>query len=190
MIVGWGILSPISKNMGWAPGYVGDMATGARGWILWISLAIMCADSFIALVPVIVRYIAKIVWESKPHTGAEVESHDEEYADRDPETPNRLVPMKWVIIGLTVSIIIGIFLVWIVFGHEGIKPWASLIGFIISMGLSLLGARALGETDLNPVSGLGKIAQLLFAVMQPGQVVANIIAGGMIHSTWAVAEGC
>jgi len=38
--------------------------------------------------------------------------------------------------------------------------------------------RALGETDLNPVSGLGKISQLVFAVVQPSNVVANLIAGG------------
>lgn len=42
--------------------------------------------------------------------------------------------------------------------------------------------RALGETDLNPVSGLGKISQLLFAVIQPGNVVANIIAGGVAEA--------
>lgn len=49
--------------------------------------------------------------------------------------------------------------------------------------------RALGETDLNPVSGLGKISQLLFAVIQPGNVVANIIAGGVAEAgaqQWAV----
>lgn len=180
MIVGWAVLSPISKSAGWAPGPVSDMTNGARGWILWISLAIMCADSFVALVPVVARYIAKLIWESKPHTRAEIDAHKEENDDREPEPPERLVPMKWVVVGLTSSIVVGIILVWIIFGHEGIKPWASLVGFIISMGLSVLGARALGETDLNPVSGLGKIAQLLFAVMQPGQVVANIIAGGTL----------
>lgn len=42
--------------------------------------------------------------------------------------------------------------------------------------------RALGETDLNPVSGLGKISQLLFAWIQPGNVVANIIAGGVAEA--------
>jgi hypothetical protein len=38
--------------------------------------------------------------------------------------------------------------------------------------------RALGETDLNPVSGLGKVSQLVFAIVQPSNVVANLIAGG------------
>jgi OPT oligopeptide transporter protein len=42
--------------------------------------------------------------------------------------------------------------------------------------------RALGETDLNPVSGLGKISQLLFAWILPGNVVANIIAGGVAEA--------
>jgi hypothetical protein len=42
--------------------------------------------------------------------------------------------------------------------------------------------RALGETDLNPVSGLGKISQLFFAAIQPGNVVANIIAGGVAEA--------
>lgn len=39
--------------------------------------------------------------------------------------------------------------------------------------------RALGETDLNPVSGLGKISQLIFAVVQPSNIVANLVAGGV-----------
>ena len=48
--------------------------------------------------------------------------------------------------------------------------------------LFLIRVRALGETDLNPVSGLGKISQLLFAWIQPGNVVANIIAGGVAEA--------
>lgn len=39
--------------------------------------------------------------------------------------------------------------------------------------------RALGETDLNPVSAIGKISQLVFAVVQPNNVVANLVAGGI-----------
>lgn len=46
----------------------------------------------------------------------------------------------------------------------------------------IISVRALGETDLNPVSGLGKISQLIFAVVQPSNVVANLIAGGVSSS--------
>jgi len=53
---------------------------------------------------------------------------------------------------------------------------------IILIPYIICSVRALGETDLNPVGGLGKISQLLFAVIQPGNVVANIIAGGVAEA--------
>lgn len=40
-LLGWGVLSPIAKNNGWAPGNVSDWETGSKGWIVWVSLAIM-----------------------------------------------------------------------------------------------------------------------------------------------------
>jgi uncharacterized oligopeptide transporter (OPT) family protein len=44
-ILGWGVLSPLAKNRKWAPGPVDDWENGSKGWIVWISLAIMLADS-------------------------------------------------------------------------------------------------------------------------------------------------
>ncbi|KAG1728661.1 OPT oligopeptide transporter protein-domain-containing protein [Suillus lakei] len=179
MLVGWGILSPLSKYSGWAPGPVGDMSTGARGWILWVSLAIMCADSLVSLLPVVYEYCIKMAaWYRPAKSADDAETHE----DLEVETADRLVPAKWVIYGLLSSICVGTILVWIVFGNDGIKPWATLIGFMMGGLLSILGVRALGETDLNPVSGLGKISQLLFAWIQPGNVVANIIAGGVAEA--------
>nr|VWO96542.1 Oligopeptide transporter OPT-like protein [Ganoderma boninense] len=178
MLVGWGILSPISKYSGWAPGPVGDMTVGARGWILWVSLAIMCSDSVVSLIPVVVELFQEKVWRSlRGHSGDDMAPESKEV-----ETEDRLVPMSWVVWGLGGSIVLGTVLVWLVFGDEGIKPWATLIGFVMGGLLSVLGVRALGETDLNPVSGLGKISQLFFAWIQPGNIVANIIAGGVAEA--------
>ncbi|PIL32182.1 transporter [Ganoderma sinense ZZ0214-1] len=190
MLVGWGILSPISKYSGWAPGPVGDMTVGARGWILWVSLAIMCSDSVVSLIPVVVELFQEKVWRTfRGHSGDDMAPESKEI-----ETEDRLVPMSWVIWGLGGSIVLGTVLVWLVFGDEGIKPWATVIGFVMGGLLSVLGVtltttalwgrsvRALGETDLNPVSGLGKISQLFFAWIQPGNIVANIIAGGVAEA--------
>ncbi|KAI0346306.1 oligopeptide transporter [Trametopsis cervina] len=181
MLVGWGFLSPLAKNSGWAPGPVGDMTTGSRGWILWISLAIMCTDSLVSLIPVICEIIVQKLLPSRislslsDPTGSRKE-------DKEVETDDRLVPLSWVLWGTGGSIIIGTLLVWLVFGDEGIKPWATVVGYLLGALLSVLGVRALGETDLNPVSGLGKISQLLFAWIQPGNIVANIIAGGVAEA--------
>ncbi|OCH94867.1 OPT oligopeptide transporter [Obba rivulosa] len=175
MLVGWGILSPIATHAGWAQGPVGDMATGARGWILWVSLAIMCVDSLVSLMPVVWEVLYLKIWRGRAKA-------DDGHSEKEPETEDRLVPMRWVIWGLGASVVLGTGLVWLVFGNEGIKPWATFIGFIMGGVLSIFGVRALGETDLNPVSGLGKISQLFFAWIQPGNIVANIIAGGVAEA--------
>ena len=199
MLVGWAVLSPLSKLSGWAPGPVGDMSNGARGWILWVSLGIMCADSLVSLVPVAIEFITDIIWSRKKRHSALGESPHENH---ETETEDRLVPNSWVATGLFVSVVVGTFLVWAVFGNERIKPWATLCGFVLGGLLSIIGwvfslqspiyleahfllqcrVRALGETDLNPVSGLGKISQLFFAWIQPGNIVANIIAGGVAEA--------
>lgn len=103
-------------------------------------------------------------------------------SEEELEPPSRLVPTSWVLSGLAASAVLGVGLVWKIFGADGIHPWATAVGLVLASILSLLGVRALGETDLNPVSGIGKISQLLFAVLQPGNVVANIIAGGVAEA--------
>ncbi|KAJ3808682.1 OPT oligopeptide transporter protein-domain-containing protein [Lentinula aff. lateritia] len=178
MLVGWGILSPIAKFSGWAPGPVGDMTSGSRGWILWVSLAIMCADSLVSLLPVAWEFLVDTVRRMKHGSSLQLEGKN----DGEIESADRLVPGRWVIIGWCVSVLVGIALVWIVFGHEGIKPAATFAGYVIGGLLSVLAVRALGETDINPVSGLGKISQLFFAWIQPGNIVANIIAGGVAEA--------
>lgn len=130
MLAGWAILSPLAKLSGWAPGPVGDMGNGARGWILWVSLGIMCADSLISLLPIVFEYARDLVNQGRqPDTK---ENHET-------ETPDRLVPVLWVISGLLASIIAGTILVWLVFGKEHIKPWATLLGFALGGLLSVIG---------------------------------------------------
>ena len=44
-----------------------------------------------------------------------------------------------------------------------------------------MGVRALGETDLNPVSGISKLTQLLFALVTPS-ITTNLLAGAISES--------
>lgn len=175
-IVGWAFLSPLAKSQGWAPGPIGDMSTGSRGWILWVSLAIMGADSIVSLMPVVMEFITSAAqgWTSRrTYNNAD---------DSEVETPERLVPLRWVYWGSGISVALGSIILWTIFGNEGIKPWASLLGYVIGGLLSVFAVRALGETDLNPVSGLGKISQLIFAVVQPSNIVANLVAGAVAEA--------
>lgn len=173
MITGWAILSPLAKHKGWAPGPVSSSTDGSRGWIvsrdgdskenvltavqLWISLAIMISESVISLLPIAISYgenLAARIRQARTDGASALLEEDEI------EPPERLVPMSWVGIGLAVSSILGIVLVWIIFGNEGIRPWATALGLVLASILSVLGVRALGQTDLNPV-----VSTLLFALL-------------------------
>ena len=48
-LVGWAVLSPVAKHRGWAAGKVDDWENGSKGWIVWVSLAIMLADAIVNL---------------------------------------------------------------------------------------------------------------------------------------------
>jgi uncharacterized oligopeptide transporter (OPT) family protein len=138
MLVGWGILSPVAKYSGWAPGPVGDMTTGSRGWILWVSLAIMCTDSLVSLLPVIYEIIVQKVLPFGTYMSLSGTDHGGK-EDKEGETDDRLVPMSWVLWGTGGSVVIGTLLVWLVFGDEGIKPWATVVGYLLGALLSVLG---------------------------------------------------
>ncbi|GMF05135.1 unnamed protein product [Ambrosiozyma monospora] len=85
-------------------------------------------------------------------------------------------------IGLILSCLLCVLATRKVFGPI-VPTYATSISVILSLLLSVLGVKALGETDLNPVSGIGKLSQLLFAVIiprnQPGAILINLISGAI-----------
>ncbi|EPQ28628.1 uncharacterized protein PFL1_03931 [Pseudozyma flocculosa PF-1] len=199
-VVGWAVLSPLAHHYGWAPGHPLDSEDGSKGWILWVSLAIMCSESIVGLIALVgANGLSDLKrWKSKrdrgsasysrldandggDHSGGDdggrdrrADGHDVEH-----EPADRLTPASWVVWGLVGSTALAVWLIWLAFGSEGISPWATCIGIVLASIFAILGVRALGETDLNPVSGIGKISQLIFALVQPGNVVANLVAGGI-----------
>src|SRR4029077_11065069 len=53
----------------------------------------------------------------------------------------------------------------------------------IAVGMSfilvMVACRATGETDTTPVGAMGKVMQLLFAVISPGNVTHNLMSAGV-----------
>ncbi len=196
-IVGWGVLSPLATHLGWATGKPLDGEDGAKGWIVWVSLAIMSSESLIGLLTLAVSHGAADLrsffsGESRSNSrgryaalpssnGARAEP-TEAAVEKEHEPPERLVPMKWVAAGVALSTVLAVVFIHLAFGYEGIAWWATVLAILFSALLAVLAVRALGETDLNPTSGIGKISQLLFALLQPGNVVANLIAGGIAEA--------
>ena len=238
-VVGWGVLSPLAKNKGWAPGPVNDWGTGSKGWIVWVSLAIMLADSIVSLGWLIVRplllhaprYLEELtersrrrdLWamlrfnpfkrsdyvpleSSEPSTILEARDspdvqhemtrdisepqgdvqdiHDKDMPPVD-APPEHLVGNRVAIFGFLLSIVVCIGAVHIVFGSL-VPIYATITAVILALLLSVMGVRALGETDLNPVSGISKLTQLFFALIIPvsnkNSVIINLLAGAISES--------
>jgi OPT family oligopeptide transporter len=176
-ILGWGILAPLAMANGWAPGEISDWKAGGRGWILWISLGIMLADCLVGLTVVTVTTLININRHRYEAIGGE--DKEEEDAPED-----QRVSSKVTFAGLVASSLLCIMAVKIVF--DGIPLYAIVVAIVIALVLSVLGVRALGETDLNPVSGIGKVSQLIFALIiprtHPNAIVINLIAGGIAEA--------
>ncbi len=238
-IVGWAILSPLAKSKGWAPGPVGDWTSGSKGWIVWVSLAIMLADAIISLGWLVLRptiahgpqFFAELRdrarrgdWKGMFHSrqaegytvlhGAEPpdslsltrttsSSHNSgnspdtstpkqtqappkanDSADED-APPSQLISNSTVAFGLLISILICILAIHLTFGSL-IPLYATLTSILLALLLSVMGVRALGETDLNPVSGISKLTQLFFALIispsNPNAVIINLLAGAVSES--------
>ncbi|VEU23418.1 DEKNAAC104720 [Brettanomyces naardenensis] len=119
-------------------------------------------------------------------------NHGKEYSHDSPEEEledvgeSHLVPTKWVVIGLIASSIICVFTTRYVFGPV-VPVYAIVFSIALSLILSILGVKALGETDLNPVSGIGKLSQLICAVFIPkgtrGAILINLISGAISEAT-------
>ncbi|KAI9276291.1 OPT oligopeptide transporter protein-domain-containing protein [Sporodiniella umbellata] len=175
-VIGWGILSPLAYYTGWAPGPVDDWKTGSKGWILWISLGVMIAESCVSLLVVLARTLV----QSYHQRASQYRLVGEQAAEDAPS--NQQVSVVVTVLGLILSSVSCIYIIDWVFGSDTIPKKMTFLAIFIAMFLSILGVRALGETDLNPVSGIGKISQVLFAGFMPGSILANLIAGGIAEA--------
>ena len=221
-IIGWGILSPLAKRKGWASGPVNSWQDGSKGWIVWVSLAIMLADSVVSLgwlvlQPLIVRgpqWYGKAregrfwgLWDSQHSRGsyAALDSSEHSTSHRlqsrsvsqskarlksrdipEVDAPSvHLVPNSAVLGLLAISIGLCILSVRIVFGAM-VPFYAIFLAIALALLLSVMGVRAQGETDLNPVSGISKLTQLIFALVipstDPNAVTINLLAGAISES--------
>jgi len=172
-VFGWVFLAYFVQTNNWAPGPIGSYQNGLTGWLMWFSLAIMIAEALSSLGCVvfvtIVRYIRL----------KEKRAFDTD--DADPAPPEQQVPLTWWGPGLLVSMILCVLVGWLLF-MEYIPVYQPLVAVILALFVAVLGVRALGETDVNPVSGVGKITQLAFALVAPGNILSNLVAGAIAEA--------
>jgi OPT family oligopeptide transporter len=91
--------------------------------------------------------------------------------------PERIeAPMSWFAVGQIVSLVA---LAWL--GHVtfGMPVWETVIAVALSFWLALVACRVTGETDTTPVGAMGKVTQLIFGALHPGNVNVNLMSANI-----------
>ncbi len=85
-------------------------------------------------------------------------------------------PASWFIAGQLAGLV-G--LAWL--GHVtfGMPYWQTTVAVLLSFVLALVACRVTGETDTTPVGAMGKITQLTFGVLSPGNVNVNLMSANI-----------
>lgn len=171
-LIAWGWLAPMAFNAGWAaPGAADPSASwygGGVQWLLWpgVALMVMAALTSFAFSW---RSIAAMFRRQPGGEGAQ---------------GNGVLAGKWFLLALVT--VTGISVVLQVLFFE-IAAWAAVLGVLLTFLLALVAARVSGETNVTPVSAMGKVTQLLFAVISPGQPAANLMSANV---TGGAASQC
>jgi uncharacterized oligopeptide transporter (OPT) family protein len=167
----FGIMGPWLVNNGYAqPGY-----TGIVKWTLWPATAMMVANGLLAFA---------FKWRTVLRAFSGLTAMLGGGRDRDDPLARVEVPGSWFAIGAGLA---G--LACVLLGHWlfDIPWWMGIIAVLLTFLLSIVAARATGETDVTPIGAMGKITQLTYGVIAPANMTTNLMtamitAGAASHS--------
>lgn len=144
----------------------GDGSVVLTRWALWGGTSVMVFAS-LASMALQWRTVARAFMGARGSAGN---------ADENARLRAIEVPGSWMIVGM---LPITVAMVWLQVQAFGVSWWAGLIAVAMSFVLSLVASRATGETDTTPIGAMGKVMQLLFAVLAPRNVAANLASAGI-----------
>jgi len=157
--IAWGVLAPwlIAERMVTAP-ETGSAFQELVGWLLWPGVAMMVTAS-----------LTSFVWAVRASAGHERE---------DVALPGA-GEGRFRIAGLALASVLVVALQIALFDIH----WTmALIAVPLAFVLATVAARVVGETGIAPIGAIGKVSQLSFGVMAPGQPITNLmtanVAGG------------
>lgn len=136
-------------------------------WLLWPGAALMVVASLTSVA---------FSWRSmlnafRGGVGASAEEAEE-------------VSWRWIVIGLLASLVLSVALQVALFR---IIWWAALLGVLLTFVLAMVACRVAGETNTTPVGAMGKVTQLFFGALLPGQAAPNLMAANV---TGGAASQC
>lgn len=157
-VAAWLVLGPIAIAQGWAaPGAPEDVwFEPLVTWLLWPGVTLLVVSSLTSFALTLIRL-------ARQRT---------EKTARNPSV--RASPAFWVLLALVSGALV---VACAVFFH--IQPFVALIAVALSFLLAIVACRVTGETGIPPIGALGKVTQLSFGFLAPGQVAANLMSANV-----------
>jgi uncharacterized oligopeptide transporter (OPT) family protein len=158
-VVAWGVLGPWLVASGTVAVAEGEgWFQPLVGWLLWPGVAMMVTASLTSFVSM----VRSSGWDEGPRRG--------------PIWERRNRPR---LLGLAAA---SVLVVWLQIAIFDIHWTMALVAVPFSFVLATVAARVTGETGIPPIGAIGKVSQLGFGVLAPGQAVTNLmtanVAGG------------
>ena len=91
-------------------------------------------------------------------------------------------PMSWFAAGQLVSLVA---LAWLSHKSFGMAYWQSALAVVMSFALALVACRVTGETDTTPIGPMGKVTQITFGALNPGNMNINLMSANITASAAA-----
>jgi len=85
-------------------------------------------------------------------------------------------PMTWFIGGL---LTVGLYCVILQMQLFKIHWWMAILAVGLTFVLCIVSCRATGETDINPIGAMGKITQLTYGLLAPGNIQTNLMTAAI-----------
>lgn len=85
-------------------------------------------------------------------------------------------PMSWFLAGQGISLLA---LGWLAHVSFQMPYWQSALAVALSFALALVACRITGETDTTPTGALGKVTQLTFGALNPGNINVNLMSANI-----------
>ena len=164
-VICYGIIGPILVEREIVqPGYRGIVS-----WVLWPATALMVTSGLLSFGlkwRTVLRAFGGLSRLAGSGTAA---------ADADPLARVE-VPASWFVSGTLAA---GA--ACVILGHWlfGITWWMGILAVLVTFLLSIVAARATGETDVTPIGAMGKITQLIYGVVAPSNITTNLMTASV-----------
>lgn len=170
-VIYYGIIGPILLEQNIVqPGY-----RGLVSWVLWPATSMMVTGGLLAFA---------LRWKTIVRAFSGLAGIVGKKSDKVDPLAHVEVPTSWFVWGTLVS---GA--ACIIMGHYlfDVTWWMGIVAVLATFLLSVVAARATGETDVTPIGAMGKITQLAYGVIAPSNITTNLMtasvtAGAASHS--------